>query len=121
MENEEVLRKAIELKTTARSEVSIESVEYEIDNHADQSLKRRAKAIIRVLISKLPKKGDVLEWNVVVPEGIVSTTFQSFMGATSEQILNQSFSIENFINGMSAGKANYYSKTPNRILISTAK
>lgn len=121
MENEEVLRKAVELKTTAKSEVSIESVEYEIDNHADQSLKRRAKAIIRVLISKLPKKGDVLEWNVVVPEGIVSTTFQSFMGATSEQILNQSFSIENFINGMSAGKANYYSKTPNRILISTAK
>lgn len=121
MENEDVLRKALEFNTIAGSEVSLESVKYEIDNHADQSLKRRAKAIIGVLISKLPKKGDIIEWNVAVPEGIVSTTFQSFMGAPSDQILNQSFSIENFISGMSAGKANYYSKTPNRILISTAK
>lgn len=121
MENEEVLRNALQFNTIARSEVTIESVKYEIDNHADQSLKRCAKAIITVLISKLPKKGDLIEWNVIVPEGVISTTFKSFMGASSANILNQSFSIENFISGMSAGKANYYSKTPNRILISTAK
>lgn len=121
MENEEVLRNALQFNTNASSEVTIESVKYEIDNHADQSLKRCAKAVITVLISKLPKKGDLIEWSVIVPEGIISTTFQSFMGAPSEQILNQSFSIENFISGMSAGKANYCSKTPNRILISTAK
>lgn len=121
MESEEVLRKALEFKSIAGSDVTIESIEYEIDNHADQSLKRRTKAIITVLVSKLSKKGDVIEWNVIVPEGVISNRFQSFMGAPSEKVLNQSFSIENFINGMSAGKANYYNKTPNRILISTAK
>lgn len=121
MENEEVLRNALEFNTITSSEVTIESVKYEIDNHVDQSLKRRAKAIVTVLISKLPKKGDIIEWNVIVPEGVISTTFKSFMGAPSANIINQSFSIENFISGMSAGKANYYSKTPNRILISTAK
>lgn len=121
MENEEVLKNALEFNTISGSEVAIESIKYEIDNHANQSLKREAKAIIKVLITKLPKKGDIIEWSVKVPEGVISTTFQSFMGAPSANILNQSFSIENFINGMSSGKANYYSKTPNRILISTAK
>lgn len=121
MEDEEVLRNAIEFKSTVGSSVAVESIEYEIDNHADKSLKRRAKAIVTVEISRLPQKGDVIEWNIVVPEGLISSAFQSFFGASSDSFLNKSYSIENFIGGMSSGKSNFCSKTPNRILISTAK
>lgn len=121
MENEEVLRNAIELESVTGSVVEIESVEYRIDNHADKSLRRRAKAIATLKISRLSKKGDVIKWYLNVPEGIISSRFHSFFGATSETVLNQSFSIENFISGMSSGKANFCSKNPHRILVSTAK
>lgn len=114
MQKSEYLKKRIDIKSVAGSLVSIDSIIY--DNKEDH-----ISAKISVKVFDIFSKADVIEWNINIPDGREDSDLFDFYGAQSENELDKSFSIENFIEGCAKGKANLYSPEPNRILISTIK
>lgn len=118
--DEKLLKDSLHIKSIY-SNVEIDTVFYQIDNHADKQLKREAKATVKLKVFNMFSDAEVIEWSIGIPETDPNNKFASFFGAKSENELDKSFSIESFIEGCSAGKSNYWCKEPNRILLSTNK
>lgn len=125
--DEKLLKDSLHIKSAGGSSVKIDTVFYQINNHADKQLKRETEAIVKLKVFDMFSDAEVIEWSIGIPETHVNGTihvnnkFASFFGAKFENELDKSFSIESFIEGCSAGKSNYWCKEPNRILLSTNK
>lgn len=118
MENKELLKKCFAVKSLYGSKVSIGGIDVKVDNYVNQELKRSVVATIKLNISNMPLDMDVIEWNLMIPSGQQITFIEKFYGATDENDITKSYSIESFIQGISQGGLVNTQPAPNYILIS---
>ena len=116
-----LLKDSLSIKSVHGSTVKVDTIAYQVKNHANKQLEREAKAIVTVKVSDMFDKADVIEWSFAVSEAEITGLFSSFLGAKSEQELDKTFSLESFIRGCYAGKATKWCEEPNRILLSKIK
>ena len=65
----------------------------------------------------MPTDSDVIEWTMELPDGDY-TLFGPFCGATTEEDVSKSYSIEDFLVGMFYGGVVNSTLEPNYILVS---
>lgn len=107
--------------TIMGAEVQVGKVTINDNKQFDNQLQRKATATIELNVSNMLTDADVVLWTLELPDGQASVNerpITQFFGAQSENELDKSFSIENFIDGMFRGASNKMDKEPNRILIS---
>lgn len=114
---EELFKKAFIYKPCYGSEVKIGSVTFDIQNITDKVLKRSAIATVELKIFNMATDSEVIEWNLQLPE-LDITEFAPYLGATDENDVTKSFSIEDFIKGMFYGGVVNKTLSSNYILIS---
>jgi len=118
--NEEILKECFSCKSKNGSNVKFAINGIEVNNYANQQLERSAIATIKLTISNMFQDMDVIEWNINIPNYSISELTQ-FYGATSEDDLEKSYSIENFITGIQQGGIVNKQPKPNYILITKKK
>lgn len=116
-----LLKDSLVITSERGASVEIDTIVYKVDNHTDQMLKRKAMAQVKLKYYDLFDDSDVLEWHISVPECTFNQQFAAFLEASSEDELDKTYSLENFLQGMFRGKSNKCSAQPGRILISTVK
>ena len=114
---EELFKKAFTYKPLYGSEVKVGNVTFDIQNITDKVLKRRAIATGDLKIFNMATESEVIEWNLQLPE-LDITEFAPYLGATDENDVTKSFSIEDFIKGMFYGGVVNKTLSSNYILIS---
>lgn len=114
---EELFKKAFTYKPLYGSEVKVGNVTFDIQNITDKVLKRRAIATVDLKIFNMATESEVIEWNLQLPE-LDITGFAPYLGATDENDVTKSFSIEDFIKGMFYGGVVNKTLSSNYILIS---
>lgn len=114
---EELFKKAFTYKPLYGSEVKVGNVTFDIQNITDKVLKRRAIATVDLKIFNMATESEVIEWNLQLPE-LDITEFAPYLGATDENDVTKSFSIEDFIKGMFYGGVVNKTLSSNYILIS---
>ena len=112
-----VLRESFSCKSLYGSKVLVTDIKVDVNNFTDQKLERSAVATIRLKVSNMSLDTEVLEWNLKIPES-ETTSLNQFFGATDENDLTKSYSIEQFITGISQGGIVNTQPSPNYILIS---
>ncbi len=119
--DDNLLKDSLRVKSVNGSNIKVDTIIYNINNHAGKQLKREAKAVVKLKVFDMFSDADVIEWSLGIPEMEICDKFASFLGAASESDLSKSFSIENFIQGCFRGKSNEWCGEPNRILLSKTK
>lgn len=114
---EDVFPQAFQCKALYGSEVKVENIEYQIQNITNKDLVRTAYAIVDLKVCNMAMDSEVIEWTVQLPDLDV-TEFAPYLGATNENDVTKSYSLENFIKGMFYGGVTNESLRPNYILIS---
>lgn len=110
-------RNAFKAKTLYGSMLLIDEVNVEVQNITDKQLKRTAEASVRLKLYNMPTDSDVIEWTLELPDSDY-TLFAQFCGATTEEDVTKSYSIEDFLVGMFYGGVVNTTLKPNYILIS---
>ena len=116
--DEEILRNNLSIKALYGSDVKVDNIEIIADNHYQKELKRRAIASVELKLWNMPMEADVVEWTLNHPDKQLSEAFMAIMEAKSEDDLNGTFSLFNFIQGVFQAVQNHWNQEPNRILIS---
>lgn len=118
MADEEYLREALKVKTLYGSKVEIGSIKFDVKNITEKELKRTAVATIDLKVyNMLGNDADVIEWTLELPDSDISRLTQ-FFGATSENDVTKSYSVDDFLKGIFYGGVINKSIKPNYILIS---
>lgn len=116
--DEDVLRKCIKVKAAYGSEIEVGKIAININNHNQKKLERHAIASVELKLWNMPMDADVIEWTLDHSENTVTDTFMQIQNAAAEADLTGSFSLANFIQGVSKAVQNHWNQEPNRILIS---
>jgi len=85
------------------SNCSFDCVEIEVNNITEEDgtkhLKRKATAMVTLKVFDLAQDSEVVEWSINLPDTEISR-FAPFFGATDENDVTKSYSVDNFIIGM---------------------
>lgn len=117
MTDESYFTRAFKAKTLYGSALVVDDVSIDVQNITDKQLKRTAVATVRLKLFNMPTDSDVIEWTMELPD-TDSTLFVPFCGATAEEDVTKSYSIEDFIVGMFYGGVVNTTLEPNYILVS---
>ena len=109
--------RAFKAKTLYGSTLVVDDVNIDVQNITDRQLKRSAVATVRLKVFNMPTDSDVIEWTMELPDGDY-TLFGPFCGATTEEDVSKSYSIEDFLVGMFYGGVVNSTLEPNYILVS---
>lgn len=113
-----VVRRALDVKALYGTQVEVGKIEVDCTNKQDRQIERKAQANVEIKLTGMPAKSDVIEWTFNHPDELVGG-IERFFGAQGEGELGKTFSIEDFIQGMTyGGHVNTWNKKPNYILIS---
>lgn len=112
-----VFPNSFKIKALYGSNVKVDKIEYQIENITDKKLNRKATAIVDLKIFDLASDSEVLEWGFEFQDSD-SKKLERFMGATSENDLSKTYSIEGFLKGIFYGGVVNKSLKHNFILIS---
>ena len=112
-----VFPNSFKIKALYGSNVKVDKIEYQIENITDKKLNRKATAIVDLKIFDLASDSEVLEWGFEFQDSD-SKKLERFMGATSENDLSKTYSIEGFLKVTSSGEVVNKSLKHNFILIS---
>ena len=119
--NPEIFAKAFEVKTLYGSNVSVENIEFDIQNITNQAgkniLVRKATAIVDLKVYNLALDSEVVEWSIALPDTEISL-FAPYFGATNDNDVTKSYSVDSFIIGIFKGGVVNKSLKPSYILIS---
>lgn len=117
MTNENYFTRAFKAKTLYGSALVVDDVNIDVQNITDKQLKRTAVATVRLKLFSMPTDSDVIEWTMELPDTDY-TLLVPFCGATVEEDVTKSYSIEDFIDGMFYGGVVNTTLEPNYILVS---
>jgi len=115
--NKNFFPKAFKCKSIYGSKVMVGKIDYKIQNITDKDLVRTAYAEIELKVCSMPLESDVIEWTLELPD-MDTTEFAPYFGATEENDVSKSYSLEDFIKGMFYGGVVNKTLKPNYILIS---
>lgn len=118
MSNKEVLKECFVCKANYGSTVSVDDVQIEECNNVDLQLRRSVIATVRLKVSNIMNDMEVLEWNLNIPYRELTLMNQFFKGATDENDPRKSYSVEDFVRGISQGGVVNIQPKANYILIS---
>lgn len=118
MADKEVLKQCFSFKPFYGSKVQVDSIDVQTDNFVNKELNRSAIATIRLKVSNMPLDMEVIEWNLRIPEAGVSYISQFTDSVDNENDVTKSYSLGNFITGISEGGIVNRQPQPNYILIS---
>lgn len=108
---------AFKAKTLYGTTLVVEDVNISVQNITDKQLKRTAEAAVSLKLFNMPTDSDVIEWTLELPDTDY-TLFGQFCGATAEEDVTKSYSIEDFLVGMFYGGVVNTTLKPNYILVS---
>jgi hypothetical protein len=117
MTDKDYFTRAFKAKTLYGSTLVVDDVNIDVQNITDRQLKRTAVATVRLKVVNMPTDSDVIEWTMELPDGDY-TLFGPFCGATTEEDVSKSYSIEDFLVGMFYGGVVNSTLEPNYILVS---
>ena len=121
MTNPEIFAQAFEAKALYGSNVSVGNVKFDVQNITNQEgtnlLVRKATAFVELKVYDLALESEVIEWSLALPDTEISL-FAPYFGATDENDVTKSYSIDSFITGIFKGGVVNKSLKPNYILIS---
>lgn len=117
MTDKDYFTRAFKAKTLYGSTLVVDDVNIDVQNITDRQLKRTAVATVRLKVFNMPTDSDVIEWTMELPDGDY-TLFGPFCGATTEEDVSKSYSIEDFLAGMFYGGVVNSTLEPNYILVS---
>lgn len=117
MTEEDYFIRAFKAKTLYGSTLVVDDVNIDVQNITDKQLKRTAVATVRLKVFNMPTDSDVIEWTMELPDTDY-TLFGQFCGATAEEDVTKSYSIEDFLIGMFYGGVVNTTLKPNYILVS---
>lgn len=117
MTDKDYFTRAFKAKTLYGSTLVVDDVNIDVQNITDRQLKRTAVATVRLKVFNMPTDSDVIEWTMELPDGDY-TLFGPFCGATTEEDVSKSYSIEDFLVGMFYGGVVNTKLEPNYILVS---
>ena len=117
MTDKDYFTRAFKAKTLYGSTLVVDDVNIDVQNITDRQLKRSAVATVRLKVFNMPTDSDVIEWTMELPDGDY-TLFGPFCGATTEEDVSKSYSIEDFLVGMFYGGVVNSTLEPNYILVS---
>lgn len=112
-----VFPECFKIKALYGSNVKVDKIEYQIENITDKILNRKATAIIDLKVFDLASDSEVLEWGLEFQDSDCRNLMR-FMGATSENDLSKTFSLDGFLKGIFYGGVVNRSLKHNYILIS---
>lgn len=112
-----VFPECFKIKTLYDSNVKVDKIEYKVENITDKILNRKATAIIDIKIFDMASDSEVLEWGLEFQDSYYGK-LERFMGATSENDLSKTFSLEGFLKGVFYGGVVNKHLKHNYILIS---
>lgn len=118
MSNKEVLKQCFVCKANYGSTVSIVDFQIEECNNVDLKLRRSAIATVRLKVSNMMNDMEVLEWNLNIPYRECTLMNKFFDGAIDENDPTKSYSVEDFVMGISQGGVVNIQPKANYILIS---
>jgi len=120
-ENNDSLINRLIIKTeygTNVDKVTSKDVSYIIKNEDGNVMKRKSIARVKLHISDPGDKSEMLTFILRIPEKqIPSSTFESYLGATSVDDLSKTFSMENFLSGCFKGMKKINKNYPIYLLI----
>ena len=108
---------AFKAKTLYGATLVVDDVNIAVQNITDKQMKRTAEATVRLKLFNMPTDSDVIEWTLELPDTDY-TLFGQFCGATAEEDVTKSYSIEDFLVGMFYGGVVNTTLKPNYILVS---
>lgn len=117
MSDKSYFTRAFKAKTLYGSTLVVDGINIEMQNITDKQLKRTAVATVRLKVFNMPTDSDVIEWSMELPDTDY-TLFGPFCGATAEEDVTKSYSIEDFLVGMFYGGVVNTTLEPNYILVS---
>ncbi len=122
MTNPEVFAQAFKANALWGSNVSVENVEFDIQNITSKErtnvLVRKATAIVNLKVYDMAQDSEVIEWSIGLPDTELRLFAPYIFGVTDENDVTKSYSVDNFITGMFRGGIVNKSLKPNYILIS---
>lgn len=118
MADKNVLKQCFSFKPIYGSTVKVDSIDIQTDNFVDKELKRSVEATIRLKVSNMPLDMEVIEWNLRIPEAEAMYISQFTDSVKTEDDVTKSYSLDNFITGISQGGIVNRQPQPNYILIS---
>ncbi len=108
---------AFKAETLYGTTLIVDDVNIAAQNITDKQLKRTAEATVRLKLFNMPTDSDVIVWTLELPDTDY-TLFWQFCGATAEEDVTKSYSIEDFLVGMFYGGVVNTTLKPNYILVS---
>lgn len=117
MTDESYFIRAFKAKTLYGSTLVVDDINIDVQNITNKQLKRTAVATVRLKVFNMPTDSDVIEWTMELPDTDY-TLLVPFCGATAEEDVTKSYSIEDFIVGMFYGDVVNTTLEPNYILVS---
>lgn len=114
---EDIFPQAFQCKATYGSEVIVGDIKYFVQNITNKKLDRTAYAEVDLKLCNMATDSEVIEWTLQLPDLDVSE-FAPYLGASNENDVTKSYSLEDFIKGMFYGGVVNNSLKPNYILIS---
>lgn len=116
--DEDYLREALKVRALYGSKVEVGNIKFDVKNITEKELKRTAVATIDLKVYNMfANDADVIEWTLELPDSETSR-FTPFFGATSEDDVTKSYSVDEFLKGIFYGGVINKSIKPNYILIS---
>lgn len=115
--NKSYFTNAFKAKTLYGATLVVDDVNIAVQNITDKQLIRTAEATVRLKLFNMPTDSDVIEWTLELPDTDY-TLFGQFCGATAEEDVTKSYSIEDFLVGMFYGGVVNTTLKPNYILVS---
>lgn len=112
-----VFPECFKVKTRYGSNVKVDEIKYEIENITNKELKRKATALVDLKVFDLASDSEVLEWWLEFQDSD-DRKLNKFTGATSENDLTKTFSLESFLKGIFYGGVVNKSLKHNYILVS---
>lgn len=118
MSNKKILEQCFKCKANYGSTVSVDDIQIEECNNVDSKLRRSAIATMRLKVSNMMNDMEVLEWNLKIPYSESTQMDQFLEDATDENDPTKSYSVEDFVKGISQGDIVNIQPKENYILIS---
>ena len=117
MTDKDYFTRSFKAKSLYGSTLIVDDINIDVQNITDKQLKRTAVATVRLKVFNMPTDSDVIEWTMELPDTDY-TLFVPFCGATAEEDVTKSYSIEDFLVGMFYGGVVNTTLEPNYILVS---
>ena len=116
--DENVFAQSFKAAAKYGSEIKVGEVKTEVENSGTKELTRKATATVRLYVFNMATDSEVIEWTLELPEADYTLFGDYFDNSTGEDDPSKSYSLIDFVKGMTQGSAANKKLEPNYILVS---